>query len=210
MRESPAWPPVRRTLRHLKVRGRSMRRLAALARASLLPRCARGVELAMALVAYTMLPLWPLVAAAVARDASYALRYPATLPQVVRHIRGAVRGRSVSRYIVQKLAPHREEPQQVRGACTHCGNCCLYGGCVYLDFDAHGRSLCRIYGGRVWKMLSCGEYPTSAREIELYDCPSFSATPCAGAKPRVIPIVAARRPPLPEPARAASGSRARK
>jgi hypothetical protein len=201
---------MRRTLRHLKVRGRRMRRVVAVARASLLPRCARGVELGMALLAYALLPLAPFLAAAVARDPSYIARYRTTLPQCARHIRGALRGRSVSRYIVQKLAPHREEPQQVSGACTHCGNCCLFGGCVYLEFDAQGRSMCRIYGGRVWKMLSCGEYPISAREIELYDCPSFTATPSVGAKPRVIPIVAARKPQPAQPARAASRSRAGK
>jgi hypothetical protein len=187
-----------------------MRRLAALTRASLLPRCARGVEWLVALFAYAMLPLAPFLAAAVARDASYILRYRTTLPQCARHIHGALRGRSVSRYIVQRLAPHRDEPQQVNGACTHCGNCCLYGGCVYLAFDAGGRSLCRIYGGRVWKILSCGEYPTSAREIELYDCPSFTATPSAAAKPRVVPIIMARKPRPAEPVRTASRSRARK
>ena len=50
----------------------------------------------------------------------------------------------------------------------------------------------------------------SAREIELYDCPSFTATPSVGAKPRVIPIVAARKPQPAQPARAASRSRAGK
>ena len=208
MRESMTLPPLRRSLRILRLRRHRARRLAAAWRRAFVPGLARGVELTMALAAYAVLPIWPVVAAVVARDPSYALRYWVTLPQVVRHIRGAVRGRSVSRYVVQKLAPHRVEPQQVSGACTHCGNCCLYGGCVYLAYDAQGRSMCRIYGGRVWKLLACGEYPGSAREIDLYGCPSFTAAPAAGRGARVIPIVAARKPRTAQPARASSRSRA--
>ena len=201
--------PVRRQLRHLRLRRHRVgRRVSSVVREALVPRFARGIELAMAVAAYAVLPVWPLVAAGVARDASYVARYPATLAQVVRHIRGAVRGRSVSRYIAQKLAPQRQAPEQVSGSCSHCGNCCLYRGCVYLAYDAQGRSLCRIYGTRVWKMLSCGDYPTNAREIELYACPSFSAWPLAGHGARVIPIAVARVPARTAPARAASRSRA--
>jgi hypothetical protein len=209
MRESMSSTPMRRTLRKLQVRRRHMRWIAAGLRAALLPGAARGIELTLAFAAYALLPVWPLVAAALARDASYALRYASTLPKVVRHIRGAVRGRSVSRYLIQKLSPGQVEAEQVSGACTHCGNCCLYGGCVYLAYDPQGRSTCRIYGGRLWKLLACGEYPARAREIDLYDCPSFTAMPAAGRSARVIPIVLARRP-RPAPVRAASRSRARK
>jgi hypothetical protein len=208
MRELTTLPPLRRSLRLLRLRRHRARRFAGAVRAALVPGFARGVELTMALAAYAVLPVWPLVAALVARDASYALRYAVTLPQVVRHIRGAVRGRSVSRYIVLKLVPHRLEPQQVSGSCTHCGNCCLYRGCVYLAYDGQGRSACRIYGGRVWKMLSCGEYPANAREIDLYACPSFTASPAPGGSARVIPIVLARKPRQAEPVRAAARSRA--
>jgi hypothetical protein len=208
MRDLAPLPPLRRSLRLLRLRRHRARRFAIAVRRALVPGFARGVELCMALAAYAVLPVWPLVAAIVARDASYAVRYAATLPQVVRHIRGAVRGRSVSRYIVQKLAPHRIEPQQVSGTCTHCGNCCLYGGCVYLTYDRQGRSACRIYGGRVWKMLSCGEYPANARDIDLYACPSFTASPAIGSSARVIPIVLARKPQPAKVAQAAKRSRA--
>jgi hypothetical protein len=210
MRESISSPPVRRTLRHLRLRRRRVRQLVLAVRDSVVPGVARGVELALAALAFALLPIWPVVAGVVARDGSYVRRYASTLPQVLRHVRGAVRGRSVSRYIVQKMMPHGAEPEQVSGRCTHCGNCCLYGGCVYLAFDAQGRSACRIYGGRVWKMLACGEYPTSARDIGLYDCPSFTAAPAPGTKPRVIPIVAARPLPATQPVRARVRARGRK
>jgi hypothetical protein len=195
---------------HAALPPRRLQRAAIALRDRVVPPGARAIELAMALGALALLPIWPFVAAAVASDRSYALRYCRTLTQVVRHIRGAARGRSVSRWIVQKLVPRRIDPERVSGRCTHCGNCCLYGGCVYLDYDGQGRSTCRIYGGRVWKMLSCGEYPTSAREIALYDCPSFDAAPASGVRPRVIPIVAARPQPAAQPLRTASRSRARK
>jgi hypothetical protein len=193
MPDSMTNAPERRGLRHLHPRHLRLVHRRRLVEALVVP-LARAAELALGLTAFALLPVWPLVAAALARDASYAVRYRATLPQVVRHIRGAVRGRSVSRYIVQRLAPRPAAREQVSGACTHCGNCCLYGGCVYLAYDGEGRSMCRIYGGRLWKLLACGDYPASAREIRLYDCPSFSALPAPDAQARVIPIAAARAP----------------
>jgi hypothetical protein len=210
MPHSTTQPPGRRALRYLHPRHlrRAYRKRVT---ESVVRPLARGVELALAGAAFALLPVWPLVAAALARDASYALRYRATLPQVVRHIRGAVRGRSVSRYIVQRFAPQPVAREEVSGSCTHCGNCCLYGGCVYLAYDGEGRSMCRIYGGRLWQLLACADYPANAREIRLYDCPSFSASPAPQAQARVIPIAAARVPKQVAPAaRRGAQSRARK
>lgn len=196
--------PMRRGMRYLR-RARVRRRgTAGVVRVRVAARLARGIEFGAAAIACALLPLLPLAAAAIAGDRSYAVHYATTLRQAVRHIRGVVRGRSVSRYIEQRLAPRPAAVETVSGACTHCGNCCLYGGCVYLAYDAQGRSRCRIYGGRVWKLLACGAYPTGARDIALYDCPSFSALPQAGGA-RVIPIaVRAPSPPSPRPAAARS------
>jgi hypothetical protein len=156
---------------------------------------ARAVELLGIAAAYATLPIWPLVAGAVARDFSYVRRYPAMLLQVNRHIRGILRGRSVSRFVTQKLFPEPARPEQISGACSHCGNCCLYRGCLFLAYDAEGRSSCRIYGSRLWNLLACGDYPASGRDISLYACPSFLATPPAAQKPLVVPIVPAGFPP---------------
>jgi hypothetical protein len=200
---------MRRGLRHLRGRGRLARRRAPNAvRAGIAAFVARGTELALAALAFALLPVLPFAAAAVAGDASYVWQYAATLRQSVRHIRGAVRGRSVSRYLEQRLAPRPLARDAVVGACTHCGNCCLFRGCVYLAYDAQGRSQCRIYGGRVWKLLACGDYPTGARDIALYDCPSFSVPgrPAAGA--RVIPIAVAQ-PEQPAAARVRAAVRSR-
>jgi hypothetical protein len=151
---------------------------------------ARAAELSIIALGYLALPLWPFVAAAVAGDLSYLRRYPATLRQVVRHIQGTLRGRSVARFLLEKMGQRRTQREQVVGACTHCGNCCLYRGCLFLSYDTRGQSRCGIYGGRVWKMLACGDYPINREEIELYECPSFVAVPPSPGARKVIPIAA--------------------
>jgi hypothetical protein len=154
---------------------------------------ARGVELAIVLTGWVLVPILPLLAAAITRDWQYVQRYPASLAQVTRHIRATWRGRALSRMLVRKLAPAvLRQPQRIVGSCSHCGNCCLYRSCVFLRIDEHGQSSCRIYGGRLWKRLTCGEYPVDAYEIELYSCPSFTASPdTAASARRVIPVVPA-------------------
>jgi hypothetical protein len=151
---------------------------------------ARAAELGIVALGYLGLPLWPFLAAAVAGDLGYVRRYPATLRQVVRHIQGTLRARSVARFLLDKMGQRRTQRQQVLGACTHCGNCCLYRGCVFLSYDARGQSRCGIYGGRVWKMLTCGDYPINREEIELYECPSFVAVPASVGGRKVMPIAA--------------------
>jgi hypothetical protein len=54
--------------------------------------------------------------------------------------------------------------------------------------DADGRSSCRIYGSRFFRQLACAEYPRTAADIELYDCPSFTAR-APGRVPLRIPVV---------------------
>jgi hypothetical protein len=156
---------------------------------------ARSVELAIVVAGWALVPVLPLLAAAVARDSQYARRYPETLVQVTRHIRATWRGRALSRMLVRKLEPAAlRQPQPIVGSCTHCGNCCLYRSCVFLRFDEDGRSSCQIYGGRLWKRLTCGEYPIDGYEIDLYRCPSFavSKNPAPPGR-RVIPLVPAGR-----------------
>ncbi len=162
---------------------------------------ARGVELVIVLAGWALVPVLPLLAAAIARDRQYLRSYPASLVQVTRHIRATWRGRALSRMLVRKLAPPGlRAPQQIIGSCTHCGNCCLYRSCVFLRMDAQGQSSCRIYGGRLWKGLTCGEYPVDAYEIELYSCPSFTAlADPAGSAHRVIPLVPAAASPRRDP-----------
>ena len=189
MHETISTPLARRGLRRVRtarlrlacrwtaLRGRALRALAG------------AIELAVIGLSYLALPLWPFGAAAVARDFSYVRRYPATLRRAVLHVQGALRGHSVFRFVLEKLGQRKLRRDPMVGACTHCGNCCLYRGCLFLAYDAGGQSRCRIYGGRVWKMLACADYPINSEEVVLYDCPSFVAMPRPEAR-KVVPIAA--------------------
>ena len=156
---------------------------------------ARAIEFVVVLTGWLVLPVWPLVATAVARDSSYVRRYLSTLIRMTAHIRATWRGRAVSRMVAQRLMPPALRiPERISGHCTHCGNCCLDRSCVFLTFDEQGGSRCRIYGGKVWNWLTCGQYPVDGAEIALYRCPSFTALRDSEAdRRRVVPIAAAER-----------------
>ena len=161
---------------------------------------ARALEAAAFGAVWLLLPVWPAVAAALTRDGDDLRRYGATLGRVTRHIRAQWRSHSLARMLAQRLTPPPlRRPQRVHGSCSHCGRCCLERACLFLAFDAEGRSSCRIYGGRLWKGLSCGQYPASAEDITLYGCPSFTTAGEAEARPRrVIRVVQATRAAAPQ------------
>ena len=69
------------------------------------------------------------------------------------------------------------QPEQITGQCTHCGRCCIDQKCVFLALDDQSQSRCRIYGNWYWQRTNCGKYPQSGREIQVYECPSYSAMP---------------------------------
>jgi hypothetical protein len=194
MRESTTLTLDQRGLRHRLARLRPRAAAGAqVAAARFVVWTAHAVECLAVAGGWVLLPVLPLAAAAAAREPAFARRYGSTLAQLTRHIRATWRGRSISRMLVQRFTPASlREPRRILGSCTHCGNCCLFRSCVFLRFDAQGQSRCRIYGGRLWKHLSCGSYPLDAREIELYACPSFKAV---ASRYRVVPLVAAGAPP---------------
>jgi hypothetical protein len=144
-----------------------------------------AAELLVLGVGYLLLPLWPLIAGALARDWRYVTRYPHSVRAAVMHMRAGFRTHAIARHLVRNLAP-RDSANPV-GTCTHCGNCCLHKSCIFVKFDSAGRSSCRIYGSRLWKILACGEYPVDARDIALYACPGF-AMPSGKTKPKIILI----------------------
>lgn len=156
-----------------------------LRRGDWLARSARATELLALAGGFLLLPLWPLVAGALARDWRYLSRYPHSVLAAVAHMRAGYRTHALARHLVRTVAPRRSEKPV--GRCTHCGNCCLQKSCIFVEFDAAGHSSCRIYGTRLWKLLACGEYPVDAQDIELYACPSFSI-PSGQSKAKVIMI----------------------
>jgi hypothetical protein len=150
----------------------------------------RAIEAVAVTASWLLLPALPFVASAIARDWSYVRRYPGTLTRIHRHILASWRSDAVSRAWALHFDPlARVDGNRITGSCTHCGNCCLHKQCVFLGFEHGERSFCRIYGGRVWRLLPCGAYPTSKMDIDLYACPSFRAVRNPDAGPaRVIPI----------------------
>jgi TPP-dependent indolepyruvate ferredoxin oxidoreductase alpha subunit len=94
-----------------------------------------------------------------------------------RHVAEMRRSGATSRYIRWRASGRQssrlEPDERIEGACTHCGQCCTNKACVFVQFDALGRSSCRIYDTAFWRWLSCGSYPVSREDIEVYRCPSF-------------------------------------
>jgi hypothetical protein len=139
------------------------------------------------------LPLSPFVCALLAADMRYLTRYFNTLGRCARMTRQMAKANVIARRISRELArapASREE--HVVGECTHCGKCCIHQSCVYLEMSAEGKSSCAIYNNWFWRKTSCGTYPISGPEIEVYDCPSFRAVP--------IKVVALPRHPKSAPA----------
>lgn len=135
-------------------------------------------------------PVGPFVATAISRDPAYLRDYRRTVLKGARHLRGQVRSRAFSRYVLyQRDRVFRAEA--VVGECTHCGNCCMHRSCIFLDWSESGESRCRIYKTAFWNKLACGRYPESGLDIALYRCPSFTAVPGSELVPRrrVIPLV---------------------
>jgi hypothetical protein len=126
------------------------------------------------------LPLSPFVCALLGSDWRYATRYVQTLSRCARMIRQMVKANVVARRITLELSRRTTPDEHVVGACTHCGQCCIHQSCVFLEFDGEGTSRtsrCAVYNNWFWKRTSCGSYPISGQEIEVYDCPSFQAVP---------------------------------
>jgi len=129
------------------------------------------------------LPLAPLVCALIARDHRYLLRYASTFTQSARMLREMLRVHVVSRMVMRRLSrrshvtvrPTDSRAERIVGECTHCGKCCINKSCVYLQVGDNGESRCGIYKTWFWQRLTCGDYPISGEEIDVYACPSFRA-----------------------------------
>jgi hypothetical protein len=193
MRESTILPLVRKQLQErllrLPIVGRRTWTVRAIGR-----RCATSlvglIEVAVLAFGWFMLPVWPFVGLAITRDITWLRRYLRTLGAVMRHLEGLWRAHAIERVLLPRFGVSKPAQRgTITGECTHCGNCCLNRSCIFLSFDAQGRSSCQIYGSRLWDALACGDYPVDRIDIALYRCPSFTvvSTP-AGVDAKVIPI----------------------
>lgn len=132
-------------------------------------------------------PFMPLLASAHTHDLTYLRHYGASVRQALRHAQAMRRAQVLSRNLMRTR--YEVAHTYVTGECTHCGRCCTFNACVFLEQRDDGRTQCAIYGTRFFKLLSCGDYPMTAEDIAVYDCPSFYATQrdASGAQ-RVIRI----------------------
>ena len=146
-------------------------------------------HVALALL-WCLLPVAPLWMATVTGTTAPLRDWVGAMRKGAVHI-GELRAIGVVRRLFeQKFGGVADPDRRIEGACTHCGRCCINGKCVFVSFDAEGRSRCAIHGRWFFRLLACGAYPISARDIATYHCPSFVAVAPARSDQRVIPIVA--------------------
>jgi|LNFM01.1.fsa_nt_gb hypothetical protein len=156
----------------------------------------RVVEAILLSVMWVGLPLAPIIVSAVSGDLSFLRNYRQTLRQAARQIRAMAKAEVIARrFYNEKRAAEQSVSWKIEGECSHCGECCLFQTCVFLDHDEEGRSRCRIYGNWFFNRLTCAEYPMTKDDIELYACPSFRAEPVRQVAQvrlgrHVIPVVA--------------------
>ncbi len=152
-----------------------------------MPKMASALELIMIGTLLLLLPLSPIGCFLLSGDLGYVARYFTTIRQCAAMLI-AMRKRGVlRRNLLPVMSQASSAPEQISGECTHCGRCCIDKKCVFVEFDGEGHSTCRIYDNWFWRRTNCGRYPITAREIAVYQCPSFVAVPAA--MPRAtIPI----------------------
>lgn len=137
----------------------------------------RMIELAMLGALFVLLPLSPLGCFILSGDRRYLKNYLATVRQCTAMLAAMMRNRVIQRNVLPALGLDTAEPDYIIGECTHCGRCCIDKKCAFVKFDSRGHSQCGIYGNWFWRRTNCGRYPISAREIAIYQCPSFAAIP---------------------------------
>jgi hypothetical protein len=124
-----------------------------------------------------LLPFLPLGYALVSGRFHFLRNYRLTLKRAARYLHTLWRLRVVSRNLRRVLAGSTFPSESIEGSCTHCGRCCVDRTCLFLGWDAQGRSICTIYNNWFWKLTPCGSYPVDRASIDVYGCPSFKAVP---------------------------------
>jgi len=131
---------------------------------------------------YLALPLMPLFASILFMRSKYVLQYRTTLRKVRVHI-AAIKEGPAQHYFRDVMGRSPSVPQEIRGECVQCGNCCLDRRCAFLEAVEDNKFQCGIYHSPFRKFSNCGSFPLNQRDIDRYACPSYTAT-----TPVVIPI----------------------
>ena len=146
-------------------------------------------HIALALL-WCALPMAPLFMAIMTGDTAPLRDWAGAMRKGSAHISELRAIGVVRRLFEQKFGGVADPDRRIEGSCSHCGRCCINGKCVFVSFATDGHSHCAIHGRWFFRLLACGAYPISARDIATYHCPSFVAVAPARSGQRVIPIVA--------------------
>jgi hypothetical protein len=131
------------------------------------------VNYAFFVVALIVLPIAPFALALITSKRRFALEYYTSVKRCLTHLGALWENKSVERYVVSLLRRSPSKPRTpIAGHCTRCGNCCLDRRCLFLE-KSGTEFLCGIYGHWLRDLTSCGAYPISQQDIDLYACPTY-------------------------------------
>ena len=133
-------------------------------------------------IMYLGLPFMPLLASVLFLRSKYVLSYGTTLRKMRIHIEAMKEG-PAQHYFLDVMGREPVVPQEIRGECVQCGNCCMDRRCVFLEDVGDNKYQCGIYHSPFRKLSNCGSFPLNQWDIDRYACPSYTAS-------AVIPIVA--------------------
>ncbi len=161
----------------------------------------RVVETILLSVIWIGLPVSPVFVSLLAWDRAYVRNYRQTIGRLARTLQAMAKAGVIARrFHSENRVSKQNTSWKIEGECTHCGECCLFQACVFLDRDEQGHSRCRIYGNWFFRQLTCADYPISKGDIDLYACPSFRAEPIPQVSTvrlgrHAIPVVARNAAP---------------
>jgi len=138
---------------------------------------------------YIFFPLMPLLASVVFWRIKYVAQYRKTLVGFQRHLK-AIKAGPVDHYFHDVMGKKSAVPQEIRGECTQCGNCCLDRQCVFLEEIGQEKYQCGIYHSPFRRLSNCGSFPLNQWDIDRYQCPGYTVK-------SVIPIYIDNRPAIP-------------
>jgi len=122
----------------------------------------------------------PLLASILFIRRKYVLEYRTTIKNLWVHIEALKEG-PAQHYFHDVMGRSLGVPQEIRGHCVQCGNCCMERRCVFLEYVGNDKYQCGIYSSPFRKLSNCGSFPLSQWDIDRYDCPSYTVS-------AVIPI----------------------
>lgn len=120
--------------------------------------------------------IMPLIFCVLFLKTKYILNYSDTLRKLRIHHKALSQG-PVKRYVESIFSVRLDQSDQITGACTQCGNCCLDKKCVFLEPVTDGKFECGIYNSPFRKFSNCRAFPISEEDIVRYDCPGYVINP---------------------------------